>query len=356
MNKLLACLIFFFPKIAMAFPEMIRRGYTQCSSCHVSPTGGGVLKPYGKMSSRELLSAFGREGEETYFVPEVSFLNVGGDQRYINLSRETCDTKLHKKFLMQADFELSLSPIKDLTFVSSVGFYNVTLPVNKTYTEEQRRSYMLVDVSENLSFRIGRFFPAYGIQTSDHTLSTRKGLGFSQGLETYNLEAALKTSWAELFVTGINGYSGNLSSSSKGYHWESDTYEHGLSSRLTFLPADTINFSVSGQRLINETYVRSSYGVSTLVGLTKSLYLLAEIDKHFVDTPFWVSFVRIGQELIQGLHVLSTYETIEREYTAWHWGMIFYPRPHWEIVSEFVRRNDLQGRADEWVFMFHHYL
>jgi hypothetical protein len=33
---------------ASATPNMIRLGYTTCSSCHLSPQGGGLLTPYGK--------------------------------------------------------------------------------------------------------------------------------------------------------------------------------------------------------------------------------------------------------------------------------------------------------------------
>jgi hypothetical protein len=37
-----------FAGAASATPNMIRLGYMTCSSCHVSPQGGGLLTPYGK--------------------------------------------------------------------------------------------------------------------------------------------------------------------------------------------------------------------------------------------------------------------------------------------------------------------
>ena len=33
---------------AFALPNMVRLGYPNCVSCHVTPQGGGVLNPYGK--------------------------------------------------------------------------------------------------------------------------------------------------------------------------------------------------------------------------------------------------------------------------------------------------------------------
>src|SRR3954462_7192116 len=36
------------PRSGAAYPNMIRLGYVQCSACHVSPQGGGVLNLYGQ--------------------------------------------------------------------------------------------------------------------------------------------------------------------------------------------------------------------------------------------------------------------------------------------------------------------
>jgi hypothetical protein len=45
---------------AMALPTMIRLGYPNCSSCHISPQGGGLLNLYGH-SIDQAQSAFGGE-------------------------------------------------------------------------------------------------------------------------------------------------------------------------------------------------------------------------------------------------------------------------------------------------------
>jgi hypothetical protein len=45
---LLALFIVAAPRPAAAYPNMIRLGYAWCSSCHVSPQGGGVLNRYGR--------------------------------------------------------------------------------------------------------------------------------------------------------------------------------------------------------------------------------------------------------------------------------------------------------------------
>jgi hypothetical protein len=40
---LVALFVLAAPRPGAAYPNMIRLGYTQCSACHVSPQGGGVL-------------------------------------------------------------------------------------------------------------------------------------------------------------------------------------------------------------------------------------------------------------------------------------------------------------------------
>src|SRR3954469_2682950 len=43
------------PGAASAEPMFLSKQYTRCTACHYSPTGGGLLTPYGRLiSSREL--------------------------------------------------------------------------------------------------------------------------------------------------------------------------------------------------------------------------------------------------------------------------------------------------------------
>jgi hypothetical protein len=48
LGVLAALLVLAMPRPAAAYPNMIRLGYVQCSACHVSPQGGGVLNRYGR--------------------------------------------------------------------------------------------------------------------------------------------------------------------------------------------------------------------------------------------------------------------------------------------------------------------
>ena len=83
-----------------AFPGSVRWGYANCVTCHHNVGGGGVLTPYGRQLSRELLSTWGGsdEAEFAYGLAGPSWLSLGGDLSYLATSR-------HAFQLLQADVE-----------------------------------------------------------------------------------------------------------------------------------------------------------------------------------------------------------------------------------------------------------
>ena len=50
----------FIASIASAEPMFLSKQYTRCTACHYSPTGGGLLTPYGRLLSHRELSTTGR--------------------------------------------------------------------------------------------------------------------------------------------------------------------------------------------------------------------------------------------------------------------------------------------------------
>src|SRR5690242_17806457 len=81
----------FWSSMSLCFPEMVRHGYNNCITCHVSPSGGGVLNHYGRSLSLEVMSFSGSEGEEQLlgFVKTPYWLNVGGDVRSVQYYTNT---------------------------------------------------------------------------------------------------------------------------------------------------------------------------------------------------------------------------------------------------------------------------
>lgn len=356
--KVILFIIMMSSQIALSYPENVRHGYTNCTSCHVSPTGGGALNSYGRSFSAEMMSTWAKEKEENYFFsPPPSQIFYGGNVRYVNLNINSPDFSYSRRFLMQADLELALEPIPGLIFAGTYGVYNVDPKYHVKPEYEQRRNYVLINISDNLSFRAGRFFPAYGLHFADHTLSVRRALGFDQGRETYNVEGVIKNKYYELFVTGVLGERGSLNAdSAKGYRWQGDSVEHGLAARAA-INYDTYQVGVSALRMIGVNQVRSSYGIYSLLGFSEYLYALAELDKLFSsESPKLVWMAAIGLAPMKGVHLTFASEGSQDEYHSWRWGLRLLPRPHWETTYEYVRKNSIQGKFDELIFVVHHYL
>ncbi len=194
--------------VAHAFPENVRNGYNNCTSCHFSPSGGGVLTAYGRQLSREVVSAAGNEGEEQLLhglVQTPRPVALGGDLRAIQTYLDNPRIKQGRFIVMQADLEPALTFGK----VSAVGTIGIE-KIEKQAASSQRgvlirRHYVNYKPTDELSLRAGRFMPAFGINVPDHVIATKKGLGFDQHHETYNFEAAWLGETANFYATAIFG-------------------------------------------------------------------------------------------------------------------------------------------------------
>src|SRR3989344_1600930 len=98
----------FYSDRAKAYPELSRHGYTNCTACHLSPSGGGILSPYGRELSKEILSTWARDGEQSFaygaFSPNEKIV-LGAFVRGLQAHREDKDKKEGRFILMQADLE-----------------------------------------------------------------------------------------------------------------------------------------------------------------------------------------------------------------------------------------------------------
>ena len=125
-----------FPTHTFAFPEMIRHGYTNCITCHLSSNGGGTLTEYGRAISKDVMSrgAFFWETKMDLKTPlenkdeqplAGSFslpkgLYLGGDFRALQLIEDNPRQTRGEFVFMQADLEGAYSDGKRLA-VDEIG-------------------------------------------------------------------------------------------------------------------------------------------------------------------------------------------------------------------------------------------
>ena len=182
---------------ASAEPKFLSKQYPRCTSCHYSPTGGGLLTTYGRSLSHRELSTFGEPmpshdspaaGDTTNPEPgEESFLwgafgtSLGG----LQLGIETRPSYLHYSFLnvsddrnllMNADLHAAYR-YKHWTFYGQVGR---ELQDDGRFSLDSSEYWIGRQPEEGFGFRAGRFLPAYGIRFADHTSYNREFLGLAQ--------------------------------------------------------------------------------------------------------------------------------------------------------------------------------
>ena len=196
---------------AWAEPTFLAKQYTRCTACHYSPTGGGLLTPYGRLLSHRELSTTGRtasapaSGAEDDPHGEQAFLYgaLGDALGPVHLGLEMRPSHLRIGFpgghqdlnlLMNVDVTGALQK-NGWTAYGTVGREpprsavrdGRTLPDSAFISYEHWISYQ---TEEGFRIRAGRFLPAYGVRFADHTTYTREYLDLDRNDQVYGFEVS----------------------------------------------------------------------------------------------------------------------------------------------------------------------
>lgn len=193
-----------FAGAASAEPMFLSKQYTRCTTCHYSPTGGGLLTAYGRSLSHHELSTFrGSEGAagaagspQSPPGGEQDFLwgalggklgpfNLGVDIRPAHLSYDFDNTTTSKNFWMNADV-LAAYQANGWTLYGEIG----RQPLVEGAKLDSYEYWAQHQNDNGLAFRVGRFLPAFGVRLADHTALTRTTLGFDKYDQVYALEVS----------------------------------------------------------------------------------------------------------------------------------------------------------------------
>lgn len=329
---------------AQAFPEMVRKGYQSCISCHVSPSGGGVLTDYGREISKDVLATWGREGEENFLhggVKLPDFLKIGGDIRRVQSYVDTPFAKTGRWFLMQANVESAVI-LGPFTAVASLDY-----DIRDPGTESDNRfasfkHYLQWQFTDEISVRAGKFLKNFGLMIPDHTSQIRRGLGFDEGSETYNAEInsiSEKYGWNLAYVGGRPDVTDVISE--KGVVLGGSYY---------FGTANRFGGSFYQGRTTDETDKRV-FGPNWTLSYNKTWYWLGEADilqlkpRGGEDTSGFVSYNKIGYEVFRGADVFAVHELKKNDFDAKYFDFIGYgpgfqwsPRPHFIFTGQWQKQ------------------
>ncbi|MCB0378576.1 MAG: hypothetical protein KDD33_08800 [Bdellovibrionales bacterium] len=345
---------------SFGFPQMIRHGYNRCTSCHVSPRGGGVLNDYGRVLSREVLSAWGYEGEEQWHFGAIkpnyekeSRVFVGGDFRALQSYYNDKSVTQGRFIRMQEEIEVA-GQWGD-TKVAVRGGGDTTLESRPWYFN----SYWVYQrMLSSWTARLGRFTPRFGVNSPEHIFSTKGNLGFGYQSERDTFELAYEQETWEVIASqsfGKNKAGEEMSATFLQANW---------------LPSRKVQMGFNLQKEYKNDESQS-FGFHSLLGFSERFYGMSEViwsDRLIggVREGGLYEFSKIGYELAQGLHVIFIQDFNKKNFsrngqsvTTIGGGFTIFPRPHFEFQAIWSQRK-IEARGQEWAdfawVMMHFYL
>lgn len=350
---------------AHSYPDLIRHGYTNCITCHVSPSGGGVTNDYGRTFSGESLSTFAYKEEESLFHGLIKrdqmpkWLNIGGNIRGVQVHQENAQVKQGFFILMQADVEAAVQH-KGFTFDITAGRFQLRKEEPRF---KSRRFFAMYEFNDEWRVRAGRFLPAYGINLADHIVATRRPLGFDQGQERHNLEGSWLTDSWQAVLTASKGPS----------EQPENQQENALTAQLAYGFKDTYKVGANAWFGESDLSRRELVGAFATLGFSEALSLMSELDWQWShkkspaehQTGFF-NFNRLGYDLYKGVTLLGQLEywqtdlsetkTITDRYGI---GLQLFPRPHFDIQTLWTKQRLRSAGPDfedyAWIAL-HYYL
>jgi hypothetical protein len=346
---------------------MIRHEYGNCNTCHVNLGGGGVLTPYGRALSSEVLSTWrGSEKEQapfwgTFKTPEE--LIVGGDVRSIQTYRNTDQYSEGNFFVMQGDLEAALVTER-FAVDATDGREEIRSGQKSKGKFTSRRHYVQAMVTPGLYVRGGKFKHTFGINTPDHATATKRFLGMDHDTESYNAEVAYAGEQLNVFADGVFGRPDDKDLKK--------TLDKGAALTGSYIVKSRYKIGASAYQGKNDTSSRRMIGPWLMAGLTKKAFVLFEYDvaQNWGNTKMsgkpmtgFGSNAKEGYEVCRGVNLYLTQDIAKADvsqskasYEAYGPGMQWFPRPHFELNMQYQKQRlaATQKKMSDFAYLMAH--
>jgi hypothetical protein len=340
---------------------MIRHGYVSCTTCHLSPSGGGILTNYGQSLANELLTHHwsndtsssesktqNPEAEET-----VSKWLGGGNARVLFFHRNNEYENSYVTIPMQLEAYGAYNKEKYAFVLGAAATGRRSTSDSATSGFVLSNAYGLYRFTDEINIRAGQFLPNYGLNNSQHTIATRSPLGFGFKDQRPGAEVSyISDSWG-FFLSQFGDRGPHLG-------------ENSTTAQVQFSPTKDSRFAVN---YWTETNLRQLYGIWFVTPIYKDFYIDADYDiqkETKFDTNGIYYYVKLGYEFAQGLHAYLVKDFSQRDqdsnYTKvdrYGPGFQMFPFLHWEVDSVWLKEKNLtysKKEADYAYIMAHYYL
>ncbi len=352
-----------------AEPMFLSRQYARCTTCHYSPTGGGLLTPYGRSLSHNELSSFKGTSTSQEAGREESFLygllgdtlgkvHVGIDLRPARLEVDFLGMNFDRTFFMNADL---VAAFRDggWTVYGQVG----REPLPQGGRLKSYEYWVSHESEKGWGVRAGRFLPAYGVRLADHTAFTRRGLGLDVYDQIYGVELSHLTQKHLLQVAAGPGRADSiLDDREDGAFTAAARFQRDVGTR-TVLVASGLYRGAAGA-----TPRAGAVGLAAGFAPVSRLSVWNEANARFEQgvggPPGYTLLNETALEVYRGvwIKVSPQLATVPGDSSAgvfrWMLGAIVLPRTHYNLDVSYYRDRDRVSDAvsKTWLFQFHMYL
>lgn len=269
---------------ALAYPEMIAKGYTTCGSCHYNPTGGGFINSYGMAAQQ---SAW----PDQWKSDTITRLREGTLAK-ANVTGYDDDGNAELQLGLDFDSRFMLTSVPS-SVGSSVGFnffpmllefggvvawgkflvYGAIGPKEPegdgiSWKTVSREHWLQFKATDELSVRVGRMVLPFGLRIPDHTAFTRSDFGFGYYNQTYAAEADYVS---EHITASLAGSVGNP------FDQPSRLRERGGAASVAFNVPSWASVGVSGLYESSDLVDRSAVSLFGRTRIVDHLYVMAEV-------------------------------------------------------------------------------
>ena len=338
-----------------AEPIFLSRQYSRCTNCHYSPTGGGLLTPYGRSLSREELSTWGKSPGATPSGREHQFLfgalkdltgpvSVGIELRPAHLDFDYPTQSSTLDLFMNADVSAAYRT-GGWTFYGEFG----RQPRQSGTLVESFEHWIGYDGERGFGVRVGRFLPAYGVRFADHTTFTRAPLGFDEYDQVYAVEGSYRSDRQLVQVSVGPGRAEDVTDSDTRAITASARYQLDLTPRTV----------VVASGLVRDSSKVAPSGGSTGLAFgfvpIRRLTVWTEGDVQFRSGEFkdhaYTGLVHASYEVARGLwlevfpQIATAYGDSSAGTTRLGAGLNWLPRTHWDVVVDYYDDRDRQSSS-----------
>ncbi|HVZ71630.1 MAG TPA: hypothetical protein VHJ20_04585 [Polyangia bacterium] len=351
---------------AEAYPWMIRHGHDGCVSCHVDPSGSGLLTRYGREEGdEELTMHHGQGGEERKagllwgHVDTPDWLLLGAGFRAAVLGTQVTGAPAGSGapgpswkadlVLMQADLRAGIrqGPLRASASLGVVNDSSYAAVAGNLVSREHWVGY--APDGDTFLVRAGRMNLPFGIRSIEHTLWVRQETRTDiNDLQEHGVAFAYSSNRLRAELMGILG----------NYQISPDARrQRGYSASVELVPrpglavgASSLVTHVAQDVRLDVANWRQAHGLFARASPAEALVILAEADVVH-DSPTgasattgFVSMLQGDVEPVGGLHVILTGETLTPGTPATKSSYGGWAALDWFCLRQFDVRLDFMWR------------